>query len=143
MSAMMFATQARDARPLFLFRSEDVPKGLSTLDPSQRAWAEAAGFKGKAGQVALLPGEGGEVVAALGGLGGAKDRARSRFVVAGLRSKLPDGAWVFKTDLVGPMLEEAALAWQTRIPPQTMCRSSSTSTAPWCAPTPPPSRPSA
>ncbi len=111
MSAMMFANQAGDARPLYLFRSDDVPKGLSALDPSQQAWAEAAGFKGKAGQVVLLPSEGGEVRAALGGLGGAKDRARSRFVVAGLRSKLPDGAWVFKTDLVGPMLEEAALAW--------------------------------
>ncbi|MEM7753634.1 MAG: leucyl aminopeptidase family protein [Pseudomonadota bacterium] len=108
---MTFASEAGDAKPLYLVAAEDVDKAVSMLDPIQRAWADAAGFKGKLGEVVLLPGEDGTVAAALGGLGGEAARARGRFLVAALRSKLPDGVWRFETDLTGAALSEAALAW--------------------------------
>ena len=50
-------------------------------------------------------------MAAAGGLGGEKDRARGRFHAAVLRAKLPEGAWRFETDLSQSALDEAALGW--------------------------------
>ncbi len=111
MTPLTFAEGADAPRPLYLVRSKDVPDALPTLEPGQRAWIEASGFKGKAGEVLLLPGPDGQVSAALGGLGSAKDHARGRFLAASLRAKLPAGNWRFETDLTGPELEEAALAW--------------------------------
>ncbi len=111
MTRLTFAADADATRPLYLVRSKDVPDALPTLEPGQRAWIDASGFKGKAGEVLLLPGPDGEVSSALGGLGSAKDHARGRFLAASLRTKLPEGNWRFETDLTGPELEEAALAW--------------------------------
>ncbi|MEM9971290.1 MAG: leucyl aminopeptidase family protein [Pseudomonadota bacterium] len=111
MTAMEFAKDADDARVLHLLRSDDLRSGLNQLNMVDRAWAENAGFQGGAGDVLLLPDGNGGVRAALGGLGGAPDRARSRFVAASLRRKLPSGRWAFQTDLTGAALEEAALGW--------------------------------
>ncbi len=111
MTALTFAKDAGDARPLYLFRSDELPDGLAVLDAVARSFAVAAGFTGKAGEVVLLPDAEGRITAALGGLGGAKDRARKRFVAAGLRAKLPDGAWRFETSLKRDEREEAALGW--------------------------------
>ena len=111
MAGMTFAVEGSVARPLHLLQSEELPDALSGLDDAARAFAEAAGFKAKAGEVLLLANGQGEITGALGGLGGAKDRARKRFVAAGLRSKLPEGVWRFETALTGRALEEAALAW--------------------------------
>lgn len=111
MTGMTFAKSGSDSRPLYLVKSEDASGGLSGLNDTQRAFAEASAFKGKPGELLLLPGPDGAVSAALGGLGGPKDEARSRFVAAGLRSGLPEGVWRFETDLKGRALEEAALAW--------------------------------
>ena len=83
---------------------------LASLDAQSRDWVEAAGFTAGVGSVLLLPGGDG-VQAAVGGLGGAKDRARGRFLAASLRAKLPKGVWRFNTDLTGCDLDEAALGW--------------------------------
>jgi leucyl aminopeptidase len=111
MAGMTFAADGSTARPLHLLQSEDLPDGLSRLDPAARTFAEAAGFKAKAGETLLLTNGEGEISGALGGLGGAKDRARQCFVAAGLRAKLPEGVWRYETTLTGRDLEEAALAW--------------------------------
>ncbi len=111
MKAMTFAKDKGETKPLHLFSVEDAAEGLAGLEPMHRAWAMASGFKGKAGEVLLLPGPDGEPEAALGGLGRAKDRARGRFLVASLRAKLPGGTWRFKSVLQGRDLEEAALGW--------------------------------
>lgn len=111
MTFMTFASDTGEALPLHLATSENAKDVIAALDLGHRAWAEATEFKGKAGEVVLLPGADGTVVAALGGLGGTRARARGRFLAAGLRSKLPEGVWRFKTDLTGPALDEAALAW--------------------------------
>lgn len=111
MTAMTFATDADGARPLYLIASDGLSEGLAELDPAARHWAETSGFTGALGEVLLVPDGAGDVVGALGGLGGAKDRARSRFAAAALRSRLPAGVWHYKTALTGRALEEAAFAW--------------------------------
>ncbi|MEO0915776.1 MAG: leucyl aminopeptidase family protein, partial [Pseudomonadota bacterium] len=111
MSALTFATDAGEARPLYLLGASDLPAGLAQLEKDQRDWALAIGFSGKAGEVVLLPGASGEIVGALGGLGGGKDAVRGRFLVASLRGKLPEGPWKFVTGISGANLDEAALAW--------------------------------
>ncbi len=111
MTALGFASDTGDARPLFLCRKDDVTDVLATLDAGARAFAEESGFKGKAGEVVLLPGTDGGITGALGGLGGSKDAKRGRLLAATLRGKLPDGLWRFETGLTGAALDEAALAW--------------------------------
>ncbi|MEL7151875.1 MAG: leucyl aminopeptidase family protein [Pseudomonadota bacterium] len=111
MTTMAFATGNETARPLVLIAKDALEEGLSTLTPHQRDWAEHCGFKGNVGEVVLLPGPDGTIDAALGGIGGAKDRRRGRFLAASLRARLPEGVWRFETALSGEALDEAALAW--------------------------------
>ena len=110
MTAMTFATETGDARVLHLVSKDRLDDWLAGLDAPTRAFAKASGFAAKAGEVLLLPGTDG-VAGAAGGLGDGKDRARSRFVAAGLRGKLPEGVWRFETALTGDDLVEAALGW--------------------------------
>lgn len=80
MTFMTFASDTGEALPLHLATSENAKDVIAALDLGHRAWAEATEFKGKAGEVVLLPGADGTVVAALGGLGGTRARARGRFL---------------------------------------------------------------
>ena len=108
---LTFSKGTRDqAKTLYLVGKDDLPDWLGTLPERDREWIEAVGFKAQAGEVALIPGPDG-VRAAAGGLGGAKDRLRKRFVAASLRKQLPEGAWAFDTSLTGDDLDEAALGW--------------------------------
>lgn len=110
MTALKFSTDTQNARPLTLISKDDLADWLATQDAATRTWAEAAGFTASAGEVLLLP-NGSDVGGALGGMGGAKDRARKRFIAGALRAKLPDGPWAFQTNLTGDDLTEAALGW--------------------------------
>ncbi|MEP2139346.1 MAG: hypothetical protein ABJI41_07535, partial [Erythrobacter sp.] len=108
---LLFSEAAvEQAKPLHLVAKDDLADWLATLPEADRQWLEASGFKAGAGEVALIPGASG-VQGAAGGLGGAKDRGRKRFVAASLRAKLPEGDWVFETTLSGEALDEAALGW--------------------------------
>ncbi len=109
MSALTFSTETA-SRPLYLVAADDLSEWLTSQDAKMQSWIAATGFKAKAGEVLLLP-EGSDVGGAIGGLGGARDRARGRFHTASLRSKLPEGTWRFETDLTGDDLTEAALGW--------------------------------
>ncbi len=109
MSSLKFATEAA-TRSLTLVSKDELQAWRDRLSPNDRAWVEASGFKAAAGEVLLMPGESG-LASAVGGLGGEKDRLRSRFVAAGLRAKLPEGVWAFDTSLTGNHLAEAALGW--------------------------------
>jgi len=72
------------------------------LDDVRAAWARAHDFTGKAGQLLLLPGEGGAPAGALFGAGERFDPMSARALAA----KLPDGLW----RLEGVDGEAAALA---------------------------------
>ena len=110
MTVLTFSNDTNAARPLYLVSKADLSDWLSTQPGEVQSWIAAAGFKANAGSVLLLPGGDG-VSGAIGGMGSDKDRARKRFVAAGLRAKLPDGVWRFETDLTGNDLSEAALGW--------------------------------
>ncbi len=111
MTGLVFASDTAEVLPLFLISKDGLSDWLGGLSPQQRRWAKAAGFKANAGQVLLFADEDGSVVSAAGGLGGAKDRARGRFLAASLRSKLPEGNWAFATEASAEDLTEAALGW--------------------------------
>ncbi len=111
MSSLAFAPPTPDALPLYLVNEEGLPAWRSALDERARAWIDATGFAARAQSLVLLPGDEGRPVAAAYGMGGAKDRARGRFLAAGARAKLPEGTWRLVQDLPADALEEAALGW--------------------------------
>ena len=111
MSALTFAPPGTAARPLHLVDEDGFGPWRDTLTPRALAWIEATGFAAKAGTLAVIPGEDGTPEAAAFGLGGAKDRARRRFLPAEARARLPDGDWALVHDLDGDALAEAALGW--------------------------------
>lgn len=111
MTSMTFAPADAKTRPLHLVSKEGLDDWRAGLGGFAQAFVEASEFSAAAGQVVLIPDETGSVVAAAGGLGDAKTRARKRFVAGGLRAKLPEGNWVFQTSLKGDDLSEAALGW--------------------------------
>ncbi len=111
MTDLTFAGDDGSSRPLHLVSKEGLAVLLSVLDPCSRAWVEGTDFAAKAGEVVLIPGDDGAVAAAVGGLGDEKDRVRKRFIVALLRSRLPEGLWRLETELSDTRLAEAALAW--------------------------------
>ena len=107
---LAFSTDGSAARPLFLVKREGLADWLAAQDEATRDWVGAAGFRAGVGEVLPLPGKDG-VSGAVGGLGSRKDRARGRFLTAGLRGKLPEGVWRLACDLEGDELAEAALGW--------------------------------
>ena len=78
------------------------------LEPAQRAFAEATGFKPKAGGLALLPGADGGLARVLFGLGDPDAPARDRLLAGKLPGLLPEGVFRLAD---APEPAEAALAW--------------------------------
>ncbi len=110
-TALTFAPPTGSARPIHLLDPDAVPDWLAGREAPERRWVEAAGFEGKAGQSVVVPGPDGAPDAALVGLGGSRERRRARFVLGGVRSRLPEGAWRIATGLPAEDLAEAALGW--------------------------------
>lgn len=81
--ADLFAPHDAPARPIRLIGPE------AKLDGAAAAWAEAQGFRGKPGQLLLVPGPDGAPAEALFGTGERLDPARCRALGAGL----PTGVW--------------------------------------------------
>ncbi len=104
-----FADPNADSRPLHLIDAAAAEGFVAVLSPMARRWIEAAGFTGKLGQFALLPGADGAPGAAVLGMGDAATRRRGRFHVARAMDRLPDGDWHIATDLQKAEAEEAAL----------------------------------
>ncbi|MEE7503232.1 leucyl aminopeptidase family protein [Methylobacterium sp. C33D] len=78
------------------------------LEPAQRSFAQAIGFKPKAGSLALLPGPDGGLARVLFGLGDPEAPAYDRLLAGKLPGLLPEGT--FRLD-DAPEPAEAALAW--------------------------------
>ena len=104
-----FAAPDADSRPLHLIDAAGAEAFVAALSPMVRRWIEAAGFTGKLGQFALLPGADGAPGAAVLATGDAAARRRGRFHVARAMDMLPEGDWHIATDLPQPQAEEAAL----------------------------------
>lgn len=99
-----FADHSPDARPLWL-----LDKG-ETVPDHARTWAEAMDFAAKAGEVCMVPGEGG-IRGALVGLGDPARADRTRFGFATVADKLPPGDWRIDTAPEGFDRTQAALGW--------------------------------
>ena len=110
---LTFATDSEDAIPLSLLTSDAFDAWRLAQDSAARAWAEVNQFEAKRGQVLIFPGEDGKPEVALGGLGDAKARARSRFTLAAIAQKLPAATYAITDGLPdsGDDLNAEALGW--------------------------------
>ncbi|MFF9551958.1 leucyl aminopeptidase family protein [Methylobacterium fujisawaense] len=96
------------AVPVSLVTTGSWAKVEAGLEPAQRSFARAIGFKPKAGGLALLPGPDGSLARVLFGLGDPEAASHDRLLVGKLPGLLPEG--VFRLD-DAPEPAEAALAW--------------------------------
>lgn len=106
-----FADPDTRAIPIRIVPSQGFDDWLARQDEPVRDWVEASGFTGAAGQVLRLPAPDMSVARVLLGWGGAKDRARTRFLAAKAAAELKSGAYTLDGDLTANELEEAALGW--------------------------------
>ncbi|PZO68238.1 MAG: leucyl aminopeptidase [Paracoccus denitrificans] len=108
----VFAQESDAARPLYLVTQGD--GGADLPDAVDAAFVQASGFTGKAGQLCLLPGDGG-IRSALFGIGRpatpADRPARDRFTIARAAEGLPDGDWYLANVPDGYDVAHAALGW--------------------------------
>jgi len=81
---------------------------LSSVTKAQKKWIVGNGFKANAGQVALVPGEEGQLHEVLFGVGDASEE-NCAHLVGGLPAKLPDGAYEFEGSLAADF--ELAVLW--------------------------------
>ena len=102
-----FAAADAPALPIHAVPRTAVAAALGALPVSARAYAEASGFDGSAGQLTLLPGADGHLVGALLGLGAADDA----LATAALATKLPVGTWRYATPPPGVDGTTLAFAW--------------------------------
>ncbi len=110
-SLMAFAKDDGGALPLHLVDADGLDDWKAQQPSSVTAWLDTLNFKAAAGEVALLPGEDGALGLAVAGRGSARDRARNRFTLGGLRSKLPARSFVLHHDLNPEELAHETLGW--------------------------------
>jgi leucyl aminopeptidase len=107
MSSAAFATSSRGAAALLLLREAAVPQWLRSASAGQRQWLQGSGFKGRAGEVVLLPGADSPTALAVF----ADDGSTSDFWrQAALPMRLPEGVWQ-AGDLPAAVADRLALAW--------------------------------
>jgi leucyl aminopeptidase len=98
----LLVTETTQAIPLNLVRPGEVIAGL---DEASRRWAEAIGFKGAPGQIALLPDRHGDLARVLVGW----DAAEPVWALAALPGRLPERT--FQLDPVPSAAGKLALGW--------------------------------
>jgi leucyl aminopeptidase len=103
----ILAQTGRGAIPLDLVASDALDEWLEGLDSDAAKWATAAGFKAKAGQTVLIPGEGGKAVSAALGVADMDDF----WACGGASSQLPPGLFAIKSKLTKAQATNAAVAW--------------------------------
>ena len=109
--SLNFASQREDALPLDYVSQDRLDDVLQALPKDQSRWVRANGFQARAAEICLVPDAQGGVARALIGAGGAKDRARGRFLLGAARVKLPPLCFELVGTLEGDDLQEAALGW--------------------------------
>ena len=103
---MRFADPGAPALPLQLVAPGGADAALAALDPAQAAWVRVQGFEARPGELALLPGADGALA---GALATPETGPRSRFGLAAIAEKLPEGNWCIQGPLAAPGTE--ALGW--------------------------------
>jgi len=107
MSSSAFTTATRGAAALLLLREAAVPQWLRAAPAARRRWLQQSGFKGRAGELALLPGgESAEALFVFADDGSATDFWR----LASLPLRLAEGTWQ-AGELPAATAGRLALAW--------------------------------
>jgi leucyl aminopeptidase len=107
MGSAAFASSSRGAAALRLLRESAVPRWLRGASVAQRRWLQQSGFRGRAGELALLPGgERAEAIFVFADDGSSADFWR----LAGLPTRLPEGRWQADA-LPASAANRLALAW--------------------------------
>ncbi|MGZ5572268.1 MAG: leucyl aminopeptidase family protein [Usitatibacter sp.] len=95
------------AVPILATDAKRLPKMLDALSPSERRWAEAAGFDGSPNSLCHIPDAKGGIARVLAGVRDAADP----WALAGLPMKLPRGRYELAKGPVTISAEKAAFAW--------------------------------
>jgi leucyl aminopeptidase len=107
MSSSAYTTSSRGAAALTLLREDDVPRWLRSAPATHRRWLQGSGFRGRAGELALLPADAApEAIFVFAGDGSSTDFWR----LASLPTRLPEGVWQCD-DLSRAGADRLALAW--------------------------------
>ena len=107
MSCPAFTTSSRGAAAFLLLREADFAGWLRTAPAASARWLRQSGFKGRAGELALLPGEGSPAALFVF----ADDNTSTDlWRLASLPLRLPEGAWQ-ADELAAATAERLALAW--------------------------------
>jgi leucyl aminopeptidase len=101
------AAASDDALPLHVVPAEELDAFLDARAAPQAAYARAAGFRAKPGELLILPDTDGAAARALVGAGDAKDP----FVLGAAPLKLPERAYGLASAPEGWSKEAMALAW--------------------------------
>ena len=88
----ILAASGRNAIPLHLVTADGLEDWLDELDTGAVRWVEVSGFKGKAGQTVLLPGQDGKAASAALGISSLDDF----WACGGASSQLPDGLYAIQ-----------------------------------------------
>ena len=103
----ILAASGRNAIPLHLVTADGLEDWLDELDTGAVRWVEVSGFKGKAGQTVLLPGQDGKAASAALGISSLDDF----WACGGASSQLPDGLYAIQTKLTKAQATNIAVAW--------------------------------
>ncbi|WP_112321070.1 leucyl aminopeptidase family protein [Oceanibium sediminis] len=104
-----FASPTDSAVPIHVLAPDVAPDPV--LSPAEVAQAEAQGFTGKLGQVALLFDDKGALARVLAGWGSDRMRARQQFPAGGIAASLPEGTYRLAADCPAEALRPVALGW--------------------------------
>jgi leucyl aminopeptidase len=107
---LFFADPTSASIPLHLVLKSDVDAFISAQSDQDASWLKANGFTGSAGSLCIMPSVNG-IAAAVAGLGSESDLKRTRFGLAEVRGKLPEGTYHLITTLTGAQLDEQVLGW--------------------------------
>ncbi len=104
-----FAADNADSVPLYLIEADQAEDWLGQRTETEAMWLRGLGFSGALGEVTVLPGSDGSVSGAVAGYGTQAKRARGRFHLAQIASKLPKGVY----HLVAPQLDTTTLTQES------------------------------
>ncbi len=106
-----FADPDTRAIPLRILTAAGLDGWLAGQEDAVRDWVAANGFEARAGEMLRMPAPDMGVARVLFGIGGPKDRARKRFLVAEAAAKLGAGTYALDGEMTANQVEEAALGW--------------------------------
>ena len=107
-----FAAPDDRATPIRIVPEAGFDDWIETQDEPVRDWVAANRFRAAAGQVLRIPGPDLSVARVLLGWGGARDRARTRFLAARAAAALGEGGtYALDGELTANEREEVALGW--------------------------------